>query len=264
MTSGLLAEGEASPVERIDGTGGAYVFVCEHASNRLPASLGDLGLPAEALRAHIAWDPGAAAMTRRLAAHFSGDAVLQRYSRLVVDCNRDPDRPDAISTLSETTPIPGNAGLSEAARAARIAGCWTPFHAAVEALVTGRLEAGRPTALVTVHSFTPVFRGVARPWHVGLITTEDRRLADPMRVALAADPALVVGDNEPYSAKDHVDYTIRRHGLLRGIPHVMIEVRNDLVADAAGVEAWADRLARAIEVFVMPEAAMQNRSERHA
>ncbi len=243
----LLAPDEPPPVEIIAARRDPFVFVCEHASNRMPRALGDLGLPAEAFRRHIAFDPGAEALTRRLAARFGGAAVLQAYSRLVIDCNREPTLADAITPFSEDTAIPGNTGLDQPAREARIAAVWTPFHAALDGLLGTRLAEGRPTALVTLHSFTPVWRGIARPWHVGIIQTGDRAMADPMLAALGREVGLVVGDDQPYSAKDNVDYTIRRHGRARGIPHVMIEVRNDLLADDAAVAAWTDRLAAALE-----------------
>jgi predicted N-formylglutamate amidohydrolase len=244
----LLGADELPAVEVREGQG-PFVFVCEHASNVLPRSLGTLGLSAADLDRHIAWDPGAAAIAAGLVARLGGDLVLQRYSRLAVDCNRHFDLPDAVAETSEDTVIPGNAGLTAEARAARIASVWQPFHGALEALVAARSKAMRPTVLATVHTFTPRYRNADRPWHVGIISTGDRRVADAMLAKLRAEKGLVVGDNEPYSAKDNVDYTIRRHGLDRRLPHVMIEVRNDLVADARGQEEWIARLARALSSF---------------
>lgn len=241
----LLAADEAPPVDARE-SGGAYVIVCEHASNRLPRSLGTLGLGAGDLVRHIAWDPGAIEVAEGLAARLNATLVLQVYSRLAIDCNRDPALADAIATVSEDTPIPGNAALPAEGRAERVEAIWTPFHDAIEAELDRRAAARTPTALVTMHSFTPVYRGVSRPWHVGIISTADRRMAEPMLAELGRDPALVVGDNQPYSPKDNVDYTIRRHGLDRGLPHVMIEVRNDLLANPAGRRAWIDRLQAAI------------------
>ena len=229
--------------------GGPFVVVCEHASNVLPRSLGTLGLSESDCWRHIAWDPSAAAMAEVIVDAHGSDLVVQRYSRLVVDCNRASDLPDAIPERSEDTPIPGNVGLSPAARDSRIEAVWMPFHAAVEGLLTRRLAARRPTALVTIHTFTPVYRGVSRPWHAGIISTGERSFADAVLSALRRDKSLVVGDNEPYSPKDNVDYTIRRHGADRGLPNVMIEVRNDLVATASGQREWADRLASALGNF---------------
>lgn len=250
----LLAPDEASAVAVRPGTG-AYVVVCEHASNRLPRSLGSLGLPSSELHRHIAWDPGGVELAEGIAAGLSADLVTQRYSRLVIDCNRDPSLADAITIRSEETDIPGNTDLAASARAARIGEIWSPFHDALEARLDQRRAEHRPTALVTVHTFTPVYRGVSRPWHVGIISTDDRALPDAMLSALRTDKGIVVGDNEPYSAKDNVDYTIRRHGHDRGLPNVMIEVRNDLVRDAAGQRAWVERLVHAIGTFDMREQA---------
>lgn len=238
----ILATDEPAAVE-VREADGAFVIVCEHASNRIPKSLGSLGLDAAALRRHIAWDPGAVEVARGLADRLKSALVTQPYSRLVIDCNRDPALADAVTDFSEDTPIPGNAGLSSEEKSSRIGEVWSPFHAALGSLLDRRASSGLNSILVTVHSFTPVYRGVARPWHVGIISTEDRSLSDAMLERLRQDAALTVGDNEPYSAKDNVDYTIRRHGLDRGLPHVMIEIRNDLLASAGDREAWADRLA---------------------
>lgn len=251
---GLLAPDELPAVEIREGRG-PFVFACEHAANVLPRSLGDLGLSPADLTRHIAWDPGAEPVVSAIAARLSGDLVTQRYSRLVIDCNRDPSLPDAITTLSETTPIPGNMDLPPEARQARIDEVWTPFHDALTARLDARRAVRRPTALVTLHTFTPVYRGVPRPWHVGIISTEERSLSDAMLAELRRDGTIVVGDNEPYSPKDNVDYTIRRHGLDRGLPHVMIEVRNDLVADEAGQRAWASRLGDVLRLFNVAERA---------
>lgn len=243
--AGLLAPDEGAAVEVHNGSG-PFVLVCEHASNRLPRALGDLGLSEADRQRHIAWDLGAAELTAGIAGHLSATTVLQRFSRLVVDCNRDPGDADAFIPYSEHTEVPGNLDLDAEARAARVAAIWQPFHAAIDRLLDLRRTARRTTALVTIHSFTPVYRGVARPWHVGVISTTDRRLAEGLLKTLRADRTLVIGDNEPYSAKDNVDYTIRRHGRDRGLPHVMIEVRNDLLGEADQRAEWAARLAAAL------------------
>jgi predicted N-formylglutamate amidohydrolase len=151
-----------------------------------------------------------------------------------------------VAERSEDTIIAGNVGLIESERSARVKLLWKPFHDALDSILDKRELARRRTALVTIHTFTPVYRGVERPWHVGIISTDDRRMADPILVALRRDRNLVVGDNEPYSPKDNVDYTIRRHGRERGLPHVMIEVRNDLVAGVEDQRRWADRLAQVL------------------
>jgi len=250
----LLAPDELPAVELREGRG-PFVFVCEHASNRMPAGLGNLGLSPSDLTRHIAWDPGAAPIAAALGERLGGDVIFQRYSRLAIDCNRDPSVADAITILSEETPVPGNVGLDAAARQARIDGLWAPFHESLARRLDERRAAGLPTALVTLHTFTPIYRGVARPWHAGIISTDERSLADAMLAALRRDRTIIVGDNEPYSAKDNVDYTIRRHGRDRGIPHVMIEIRNDLVTDEAGQAEWAARLAEALVRFDVAERA---------
>ncbi len=238
----LIGPDEGPVVDMCAGDG-PFVFACEHASNRLPRALGTLGLSQPDLRSHIAWDPGAAAVADGLAARFDGDLVKQRFSRLAIDCNRSPELPDAIAEISEDTTIPGNLELTAEARADRVRAFWAPFHAALEKLLDQRRRERRPTALVTVHSFTPVYRGIVRPWHVGIISTDQRSLADAVLAVLRRDRTLVVGDNEPYSAKDNVDYTIRRHGRDRGLPHVMIEIRNDLIRAAKDIAAWTELLA---------------------
>ena len=241
----LLAPDEGPAVEVREGSG-PFVVVCEHASNRVPKSLGTLGLAPIDLERHIAWDPGAAELSTGIAMHTGGTTVFQRFSRLVIDCNRDPGDEDAIATFSEDTEVPGNVALSPEARQSRVAALWSPFHAALDLLLDRRRVARRTTGLITVHSFTPVYRGVTRPWHIGIISTAERHLADAMLAVLRRDKALVVGDNQPYSSKDRVDYTIRRHGRDRGLPHVMIEVRNDLLRAAKDIAAWAERLTEAL------------------
>lgn len=243
----LLGLDEEPAVEVRDGSG-LFVVVCEHASNRLPRALGLLGLTPADLKRHIAFDPGAAELALLIAAKTGGALVRQRYSRLAIDCNRSPELPDAIATESETTVIPGNRDLSAAAREDRVAAIWRPFHDALAALLDERRRLSRPTVLVTVHSFTPVYRGVARPWHAGIITTAERRFADAVLAELRRDRSLVVGDNQPYSAKDNVDYTIRRHGFDRGLANVMIEVRNDLLTNREAIADWARRLIEALEL----------------
>jgi len=242
----LLAADEPPAAEWREGRADPFVFVCEHASNRVPVALGDLGLAADQFERHIAWDPGAALVTRGLADRFGGGTILQRYSRLVIDCNREPHLDDAMPVVSEDTTIPGNQHLGEDQKRRRIAAVWAPFHAAIDRVLNHRVAARKPTVLVTIHSFTPVYRGVRRPWHVGLISTTDRRLAEPMLAFLRRDRDLVVGDDEPYSAKDNVDYTIRRHGRDRGLPHVMIEIRNDLLHSSLDVAAWVEGLGEAL------------------
>lgn len=223
--------------------GGCWVLTCDHASNFVPAEFGALGLPQADLSRHIAWDPGALPVARLLAETLDATLVETCVSRLVLDCNRALDAPDLIPQVSEDTAIPGNAGLSDAQRQARIARCWRPFHDAVDAVVGERLAAGREVRLASVHSFTPVYRGAARPWHVGIIHDGDERLSRPLLAALARTPGIVVGDNEPYSPADRVYYTLERHARPRGLPCVMIEIRNDEIATGSAQKLWAERLA---------------------
>jgi predicted N-formylglutamate amidohydrolase len=248
----VLAEGavrsegiDSVAVENADGAG-AYVILCDHASNRFPPEFGDLGLAPADREAHIAWDPGALGVARHLSALLDAPLVYPTVSRLVVDCNRALDAPGLIAAVSETTLVPGNAGVTEAERRRRIAAVHAPYHAAIDALVGKRLGAGRETALVAVHTFTPVYHGVARPWQVGVLSDRDRRLADRLVARLSAE-GLAVGVNEPYSPADGVYYTLSRHAESRGLACVMIEIRNDLLDAAAEERAWAARLATALD-----------------
>jgi len=244
--SRLLAD-DPPPVQHWREEGAAPVLLtCDHASNLVPRALGGLGLGEAEMRQHIAWDIGAANVTRRLAARLDAPAILAGFSRLVIDCNRDPDDRSSIPETSDGVPIPGNRGLSPAARAARRTEIFAPYHAAVARAIETRHERGTAPALVSIHSFTPVMAGRARPWHVGVLWDSDARIPGPLLAALRADPALVVGDNEPYSAREPQGYTVRHHAVARGLPHVAIELRQDLVADEAGAARWADILAAAL------------------
>ena len=246
----LLAEDEPLPFA-IEHESGASLFflTCDHGGRRLPRKLGDLGLPQAEFERHIAWDIGAAAVTSHLADALDAFAIRQIYSRLVIDANRDPTVESSIVTLSELTEIPGNRGLSESQRAARVREILVPYHDRIVAELDRRQAAGRPTVLIAMHSFTPVFKGIARPWQIGVLYNRDPRFAHALKALLEAEGDLTVGDNEPYEVGDLTDYTIPVHGERRGIPHVEIEIRQDLIADAPGQRAWADRLAR-----LLPEA----------
>lgn len=230
-----------------------FVLLCDHASNFVPEQYGTLGLDAVELTRHIAWDPGALPVARRMAQVLDAPLVESCVSRLMIDCNRPLDAPDLIWTVSETTRIPGNENLSAAERERRVAMSWRPFHTAIEGLVEERLAAGRETRLVSVHSFTPVYAGRARPWHVGILHDEDMRLARPMLEALRGQGDIVTGDNQPYSPADRVYFTLERHGRSRGLPCAMIEIRNDEIAEEAAQRGWADRLAKILsEIELAP------------
>lgn len=236
----------ASPeAVRVTNPGGSspFVLTCDHASNFLPPEFGTLGLAAGQLCRHIAWDPGALPVASRMAEALDATLVETRISRLVIDCNRPLDAPDLVPPVSETTVIPGNAGLSPQQRASRIALSWQPFHDAVERIVDNRLARGLETRLVSVHSFTPVYKGKSRPWHIGIIHDEDRRLASLLIAALQRLAGVNVGVNEPYSPADRVYFTLERHARSRGLPCAMIEIRNDEIADEAGQRKWAARLS---------------------
>jgi len=240
----LLSAADGPPVVvRRPVAPGTAVIVCEHAAHRLPSALGDLGLPPELRTAHIAWDPGAPGVAEGLAAALDAPLVVARFSRLAYDCNRPPGAPDAIAARSECHAIPGNAGLSAAARAARVRAIEAPFRAALADLLDRRAAAGRPTALITVHSFTPVWMGQPRATEIGVLHDADGRLADDMLARLAAEP-FRVARNAPYGPADGVTYTLREHALPRGLPNVMLEIRNDLIGDAAAQAAMAAMLAR--------------------
>ena len=238
-----MADEGRNPVrtENPDGAG-PFVIVCDHASNRLPREYDTLGLSSDALLSHIAWDPGALPVSRALSAMLDAPLLWPDVSRLIVDCNRDPGAPDLIVAESEGRAVPGNREVDEGERVHRLAAVHVPYHHAIAALLEGRAAAGRATAMVAVHSFTPVYLGQTRPWDIGIVFDDDRRLSDPLIAALGRDPGLTVGVNEPYSPADRVYYTLTRHARPRGLPAVMIEIRNDLIADAAGQKAWADRL----------------------
>lgn len=236
-----------SAVEMIAGSApDRLLLICDHASNRVPPDVagGDLGLPAADMDRHIAYDIGARGVTLALARELDAPAVLSRFSRLVIDPNRGEDDPTLIMQLYDGSLIPANRGIDAADVAHRIRTCYRPYHARIGAVVDElATNSRRPPGLISVHSFTPQLRGGAlRPWHVGVLSAADRRIADPLLSRLRTLPGIVVGDNQPYSGALTGD-CLGRHGLSRGLPHVLIELRNDLIADAAGQAAWAARLA---------------------
>ncbi len=243
--SGLLEADEAEPVRILRPEGAAgFLLAADHAGRLIPRALGTLGVDEAERQRHIAWDIGIAGVTERLAGLLDATAVLQNYSRLVIDCNRAPDHPTSIPALSEATAIPGNEGLSAADRATRKRAIFDPYHAAIAELIDARRAAGRRTVLVAMHSFTPVFKGVARHVDVGVLYHHATPFSRMMLEVLRAEGDLAVGDNEPYAITDTSDYTVPVHGEGNGLDHVEIEIRQDLIADAAGQTAWASRMAR--------------------
>lgn len=234
---------EAVRVHNPEGAG-AYVLICDHASNYLPPEFGTLGLEPAQLERHIAWDPGALPVALALSDALDAPLVQSCISRLVIDCNRPLDAESLFWTLSEDTVIPGNTSIDAAERDRRIALAYQPFHAAIEALIGRRLKAGKTTYVVSVHSFTPIYNGVSRPWHIGIIHDGDDRLAAPLIDAFERIPGINVGVNEPYSPADKVYFTIEEHARSRGLPCAMIEIRNNEIGDQSGQRKWAELLAR--------------------
>jgi predicted N-formylglutamate amidohydrolase len=226
---------------------GPFAIVCDHASNRFPAAYGDFGLPASERIRHIAWDPGALAVSMRLTQLLDAPLVHATTSRLIVDCNRFTDSDGLMPTVSEYTEIPGNRTITPAEKAERIARYYVPYHDAIDRLLEARRTAGLETILVCMHSFTPVFKGFARPWPIGILPAPDDRYSRALFDALQAeDLAMNIGWNEPYAAARGVSYTVDHHG--EGLAATMIEIRNNEILEPAGVAFWADRLARCLNV----------------
>lgn len=241
----LLAADEPDPVRLLNPGGRSdVVLIADHAGRDIPRALGRLGVPESELSRHIAWDIGIAAVTERLSRTLDTVAVLQRYSRLVIDCNRDPSSPTSMPEISEHTPIPGNTGLSPDQRQARVDEIFRPYHARIAALLDARAAEQRRTVLVAMHSFTPVFKGQSRAMQVGVLYHRDARLAHIMLDLLRAEGDLIVGDNAPYAITDTSDYAVPVHGEGRSLPHVELEIRQDLIASPDGQASWAARLAR--------------------
>ncbi|WP_115527170.1 MULTISPECIES: N-formylglutamate amidohydrolase [Xanthomonas] len=221
-----------------------WLLIADHAGQRVPARLANLGLPQQELDRHIGWDIGIAQVTRLLANALDAIAITQTYSRLVIDCNRPDDAASRMPEISDGTSIPGNLALTDADRQQRIDAIFAPYHARIAAELDARAQRAQPTLLVSMHSFTPVMADNARPWHAGVLYHRDARLAHRLLDALRAEPDLVVGDNQPYAVSDATDYAIPVHGEGRDLLHVELEIRQDLIGDATGQQAWADRLAR--------------------
>jgi predicted N-formylglutamate amidohydrolase len=240
-----LGPADVPPVlEQNAGGASPFLFACDHYGRLIPRELGDLGLPADELERHIAWDVGIAGVAERLSALLGAHLIAQRYSRLVIDCNRPPDAQSSIPWVSEATTIPRNTGLSREAMARRRQLIFDPYHRRINEAIDQRQIAGTPTIVVALHSFTPIYHGVARPWHIGTLYHHDIVLPPLLLKALRAEPGLVVGDNEPYAVDDATDYTIPTHGEQRGLINSGIEIRQDLIAQQAGQIEWAARLAR--------------------
>ncbi len=238
------ASGEACPsvIEIPGDPARGLVVVCDHARNAIPAPYGNLGLPEGELSRHIAYDIGVEGVTRRLCERLGLPGVLACFSRLLIDPNRAEDDPTLIMQLSDGAIVPGNVGLSGAERARRIELFYRPYHRAIARMAARSIAAGRPPVVFSIHSFTPMWKGVPRPWHAGVLWKDDPRFAVPLIEELGRDRELVIGDNEPYSGGLEGD-TLDVHATRRGLPDGLIEIRQDLIADEKGMDAWAERLA---------------------
>ena len=255
VSSLLLGTSDVPPVHEHNTAGHSpFLITCDHYGRLIPRVLGDLGLPESELGRHIAWDIGIAGVAERLSDHLGAHLIAQRYSRLVIDCNRSPHVAGWIPLISEATTIPGNEGLTREAAEERREKIFDPYHRRIDEIIDSRLHSGLPTVLLSLHSFTPVYAGIARPWHIGTLYHRDTTLPPLLLNALRREGDLVVGDNEPYAVGDETDYTIPVHAEMRGLMNTGIEIRQDLIADQAGEKSWADRLAR---IFVEIEATLR-------
>jgi predicted N-formylglutamate amidohydrolase len=253
--NGLLRPDEGEPVIVVNENGPSpVVLICEHAGKVIPKSLGSLGLTQEDLARHIAWDIGTEAVSRQLAQALDAPLLLQRYSRLAYDCNRPPESPDAMPVMSETTRISGNEKLSAESRLARIRDIYRPFHDRVARLLDERAARGLASFFVTIHSFTPVYKGVKRLLDLGVLHDRDARLADRLIQSFSRMKDITVRRNEPYGPEDGVCHTLNLHAEPRGLPYAMLEIRNDLIAQAAGQKSWAKHLAEVLGTLTVPEA----------
>jgi predicted N-formylglutamate amidohydrolase len=240
-----LLGADEPPACRIIGEHGLSPFflICDHASKRIPRQLGSLGVAHTELDRHIAWDIGATGVVEKLSVELDAFAILQNYSRLVIDCNRPIGGAGSIVTISEHTPVPGNCDISNAAATQRAQEIFWPYHNRIRAEIDARAASRRPTILISMHSFTPEFKSQVRAMHAGVLYQRDARLAHRILRILRDEPKLVVGDNEPYSVTDLTDYAIPEYGEKRGLLHVEMEIRQDLIADDAGQTQWAERMA---------------------
>jgi predicted N-formylglutamate amidohydrolase len=238
---------ENNSYELIAGsTGTKIIFLCDHASNFIPDELESLGLEQHIFERHIAYDIGVAELTRGLAAHFDAPAVLSQFSRLLIDPNRGLDDPTLIMRLSDGAVIPRNSQLDDSERQDRLQRFYHPYHLAITAVIDQALAEGNIPVLISIHSFTQAWKGIPRPWHAGILWDKDPRLAQPLIEALADQGDIVVGNNQPYSGALYGD-CLHRHGTGRGLAHGLVEVRQDLIGDSAGIKDWLERLVRSIE-----------------
>ena len=245
--SDLLAADEPPPFRILgQGTRQPLLWVCDHASAFIPRSLNCLGLDNAVLARHIAWDIGIAEVTERLIERLGGVGVFSHFSRLIIDPNRDLADPTSIPQISDGVIVPGNRGLSPADRRQRVESFFAPYHAALSRTIEQLLSEGIVPAVISMHSFTPVMKGVERPWEIGILWNEDGRIPLPLIARLTAQ-GCVVGDNQPYSGKNDHGYSVHEQAEKRRLPHVLIELRQDLIDTHHGAAEWADRLGDALE-----------------
>lgn len=238
--------GETAPFTMLDGDWeGGLLLICDHARNTIPSEYDNLGLPQAQLERHIAYDIGVEDVTRRMSQIMGAPAVLSGFSRLLIDPNRGEDDPTLIMRLSDGAVVPGNVFLTDAERESRLQRFYRPYDRAIDAAITRMLACDRAPVVVSIHSFTPTWRGNARPWHAGILWGPDPRLARLLFAELAKEEGLVVGDNEPYSGELEGD-TMWRHATSRGLAHALVEIRQDLISDQTGANAWAERLAHVL------------------
>ncbi len=249
--SPLLSAGDPPPFATINPDGRfPLLLLCDHAGKAVPRALGGLGIAEHELARHIGWDIGALDVATELAALLDAPLVASTYSRLVIDCNRWPGGEGSIPEVSDGTPVPGNAGLTDADIRARADACFWPYHNEVERLVGEFAARGIKPALFVVHSFTPAMNGVKRPWQLGVLWRSDERLPLPLLAELRKLDGVLTGDNEPYSARASYEYTLTAHADGHGLPHCSLEIRQDLIGTRDSAIAWARRLAPAVRAAV--------------
>ncbi len=247
----LLALDEPSPIEIFNPSGhNPVVITCDHASYHVPRALEDLKLADTELQRHIGWDCGAAELTRSLAKRLDAFAVLSRYSRLVIDCNRNPGSKSSIPEVSDGTIVPGNIGLTAQQRQQRIDTLFQPYHGAIRKQLETIQSGGKNPVYISMHTFTQCMAGVERPWHISILWDCDPRIAQPLLQALRSQKDLVVGENEPYSARTHFDYSNYHHAESAGLANALIEIREDQLRDHSGVSKWGEILGEALEAIL--------------
>ncbi len=243
----LLGPKDPPPYQILNEAGRApLLLLCDHAGHVLPESMNGLGLSAAQRESHIGWDIGAAAVTRKLSGLLDAPAAFSTYSRLVIDPNRPLDHPAAFPAVSDGISVPGNGQLSDDERLRRARACYWPYHEAVQRQLAAFSARGIKPAVLSVHTCTPVFEGFERPWHVGIIWNRDPRLPEPLIEWLRRCQGIEVGDNQPYSGRGDDSFTLSHHAESADLAHAGIEIRQDLVGDADGINTWAARLAQAL------------------